>query len=180
MVVAVLGGNGPTIPTLDACKTSGKLVIIRSGANQSYGPYSQIPSITLTGLFTPTNQLIPATPLVSTSPFPLAESDEGDLRTTSSASYYTPTTPTPRRQSIVDPNLVSLGTLLRAHVTLKNRHSPCTSVSPRFEYHIYSSHRIISENPPPCNEFYLMEFCSKDVSGGFGMDTMRSRSTCWH
>jgi len=121
------GGNGPTIPTLDACKASGKLVIIRSHGNQSYGPYSQTPSLLLTGLFTPANQLIPATSYTAASPFPLAETDESDFRTTSSTSFYTPITPTSRRQSLIDPALP-----------------------------------LYKQNPPPCNEYYLMQSCSKE------------------
>jgi len=96
--VFISGGSGPAIPTLDACKSSGKLVVIRSHASQIYGPYSQIPFVTLTGL------LFPSSSFLSTSPFPWGESDECDLRT-SSASVYTPTTATSHRQSIVNPTL---------------------------------------------------------------------------
>ena len=88
------------------------------------------------GLFTPANQLIPATPFVVTPPFPLAETDDSDIHTSSSTSFYTPDTPTPRRHSIIDPGLVSLNTL-RMCVTLKDQHSPCTSVSFRLRCHIY-------------------------------------------
>jgi hypothetical protein len=162
------GGIGPTIRTLDACKTSGKLVIIRSHAGQSYGPYSQTPSLTLTGLFTPTNQLIPATPFAATPPFPLAETDDSDLHTSPSASFHTPDTPTPRWHGIINPSLVSLDTL-RLCVMLKDQHSPCTSVSFRLGCHIYTFNFIVAESPPPCNEYYLMQACSKDVSHGFGV-----------
>jgi hypothetical protein len=113
------GGNGPIIPTLDACTSTSKLVILRS---QSYGPFSHIPSLILAGLFVPTNQLIPATPLPAVSPFPVAETDEADLRTPFSGSFYGQ-----RRQSIVDPTLP-----------------------------------LYKQNPPPCNEYYLMHACSKD------------------
>lgn len=80
----------------------------------------------LAGLFTPASMFIPATPVAAAAPFPLEEHEESegrsDYRTASESTYI------PRRQSVIDPNLVSFDTL-RAYVTLKYQHSPCTSVS---------------------------------------------------
>lgn len=81
----------------------------------------------LPGLFAPTSLLIPTTPVAAATPFPLAESEEfedrSDYRTASEYTYM------PRRQSgVIDPTLVSL-LILRACMTLKHWHSPCTSVS---------------------------------------------------
>jgi len=70
--------------------------------------------------------LIPTTPVAAATPFPLEEPEEPegrtDYRTASESTYM------PRRQSVIDPTLVSFNTL-RACVTLKYWHSPCTSVS---------------------------------------------------
>lgn len=30
---------------------------------------------------------------------------------------------------------------------------------------VFLIYGLISENPPPCNEYYLMESCSKEVRG---------------
>lgn len=80
----------------------------------------------LAGLFSPASLLIPTTPVAAHTPFPLEESEESegrsDYRTASETTYI------PRRQSVIDPGIVSLNTL-RACVTLKCWHSPCTSVS---------------------------------------------------
>jgi len=79
----------------------------------------------LAGLFTPASMFIPATPVAAAAPFPLEEEEsEGrsDYRTAPESTYI------PRRQSVIDPNLVSFDTL-RTCVTLKYWHSPCTSVS---------------------------------------------------
>jgi len=115
----------------------------------------------LAGLFTPTNLLIPTTPVAADTPFPLAESEESegrsDYRNAPQSTYFS------RRQSVIDPTLVSFHTL-RACMTLKYWHSPCTSVSFWIKYYISSLHRLIAENPPPCNEYYLMQSCSKEAS----------------
>jgi len=119
------GGNGPIIPTLDACSASSKLTILRSQSSRSYSPLSHLPSLMLPGLFSPTNTLIPTTPVAAATPFPLAESEEpegrSDYRTASEYTYM------PRRQSVVDPTLP-----------------------------------LYKQNPPPCNEYYLMQSCSKE------------------
>jgi hypothetical protein len=64
----------------------------------------------LAGLFTPTNLLIPTTPVAAAAPpFPLAESEEpegrSDYRAASEYTYMS------RRQSVIDPTLVSFPTL---------------------------------------------------------------------
>lgn len=119
------GGNGPIIPTLDACSASSKLVILRSQPNRPYSPLSHLPSLMLSGLFTPASMFIPTTPVAAAAPFPLEEPEESegrsDYRTASESTYI------PRRQSVIDPNLP-----------------------------------LYKQNPPPCNEYYLMQSCSKE------------------
>jgi hypothetical protein len=110
-------------PTLEACTARDKLVILRSYNSLSNGASARIPSLMLLGLFMKNTPTGPATPFFEPSPFPLAESDEADLRTPSPKLYSVQ-----RRQSAIDPNLVSVDTLCVC-VTLKDWHSPCTSVS---------------------------------------------------
>ena len=111
----------------------------------------------LAGLFMKNIPVAPATPFFESSPFPLAETDELDARTPSPRTFTLP-----RRQTVIDPSLVSADTVC-VRVTLKDWHSPCTSVSFRYQMRISSFYNLISENPPPCNEYYLMQSCSKEV-----------------
>jgi hypothetical protein len=76
----------------------------------------------LAGLFMK-NTPPPATPFFDPSPFPAEEGDETGSRTPSPKTYSLP-----RRQSVIDPNLVSVGALC-VWMTLKDWHSLCSSVS---------------------------------------------------
>jgi hypothetical protein len=69
----------------------------------------------------------PATPFFDPSSFPLAETDELDARTPSPRTFTLP-----RRQTVIDPSLVSADTVC-VRVTLKDWHSPCISVSFRHQ-----------------------------------------------
>jgi len=59
----------------------------------------------------------------------------------------------------------------RTYLTLTRTtwHSPCTSVGFRPQASWYSFLQPVLENPPPCNEYYLMYSCSKEVNNQFIM-----------
>lgn len=95
------------MPTLEACNARDKLVILRSYTGLSNGTFSRIPSLMLAGLFmknTPTSAQ--ATPFFEPSPFPVEEGEETGSRTPSPKTYSVP-----RRQSVIDPTLVSVDAL---------------------------------------------------------------------
>jgi hypothetical protein len=95
------------MPTLEACSARDKLVILRSYTGLSNGTFSRIPSLMLAGLFmknTPAGA--PATPFFEPSPFPVEEGEETGSRTPSPKTYSLP-----RRQSVIDPTLVSVDAL---------------------------------------------------------------------
>ncbi len=122
------------MPTLEACNAKDKLVILRSCARLSDDTFARIPSLMLAGLFIK-NISAPATPFFDPSPFPVAEGDETNDRTPS------PNTPNTyslqHRPSVIDPTLVSVDSVY-VRVTLKDCHSPCTSVSFDLKRHISS------------------------------------------
>jgi hypothetical protein len=98
------------MPTLEACNAKDKLVILRSYTGLSNGTFARIPSLMLAGLFMK-NTPLPATPSFDPSPFPVEEGDETGSRTPSPKTYSLPTYSQPRRQSVIDPNLVSVDAL---------------------------------------------------------------------
>jgi hypothetical protein len=94
------------MPTLEASNARDKLVILRGYTGLSNGTFARIdspPSLMLAGLFMK-NAPLPATPYFSPSPFPVEEGDETGSRTPSPRTYNPP-----RRQSVIDPSLVSVG-----------------------------------------------------------------------
>jgi hypothetical protein len=90
------------MPTLEACNAKDKLVILRSNTGLSNGTFARIPSLMLAGLFMK-NIPPPATPFFDPSPFPMEVGDETGSRTPSPKTYSLP-----RRQSVIDPTLVSV------------------------------------------------------------------------
>ncbi len=90
------------MPTLEACNAKDKLVILRSYTGLSNGTFARIPSLMLAGLFMK-NTPPPATPYFNPSPFPVEEGEDTGSRTPSPKTYSLP-----RRQSIIDPTLVSV------------------------------------------------------------------------
>lgn len=93
------------MPTLEACNAKDKLVILRSYAGLSNGTFARIPSLMLAGLFMK-NTPAPTTPFFDPSPLPAEEGNETGSRTPSPRTYSLP-----RRQSVIDPTLVSINAL---------------------------------------------------------------------
>jgi hypothetical protein len=93
------------MPTLEACNAKDKLVILRSYAGLSNGTSARIPSLMLAGLFMK-NTPAPATPFSDPWPLPVEEGNETGTRTPSPKTYNLP-----RRQSVIDPSLVSVNAL---------------------------------------------------------------------
>jgi len=93
------------MPTLEAHGAKDKLVILRSYTGLSNGTFARIPSLMLPGLFMK-NTPPPATPFFDPSPFPVEEGASMDSRTPSPKTYSLPP-----RQSVIDPNLVSVDAL---------------------------------------------------------------------
>ena len=92
------------MPTLEACNVKDKLVILRSYTGLSNGTSARIPSLMLPGLFMKNTP--PASQYFDPSPFPVEEGDEAGSRTPSPKTYSLP-----RRQSVIDPSLVSVDSL---------------------------------------------------------------------
>ena len=93
------------MPTLEACNAKDKLVILRGYTGLSNGTSARIPSLMLPGLFMK-NTPPPSTQFFDPSPFPVEEGDETGSRTPSPKTYSLP-----RRQSTIDPTLVSIDAL---------------------------------------------------------------------
>jgi hypothetical protein len=108
-MLAWSGGNGSEylsiMPILEASNAKDKLVLLRSYMGLSNGTSARIPSLMLAGLFMK-NTPPPSTPSFDPSPFPVEESDGMGTRTPSPKTYSLP-----RRQSIIDPTLVSVDSL---------------------------------------------------------------------
>ena len=90
------------MPTLNACNAKDKLVILQSHTGSSNGPLAHIPSLMLAGLLMK-NTAPPSTPFFDPSPFPMDEGNEPGSRTPSPKNDNLP-----RKQSVIDPNLVSV------------------------------------------------------------------------
>jgi hypothetical protein len=95
------------MPTLEACNAEDKLVILRSYTNLSNGKFARIPSLMSAGLFIKnTPPLGPATPFLDPSLCPGEEGDGTGSRMPSPKTYSLP-----RKQSVIDPSLVSVDAL---------------------------------------------------------------------
>jgi len=94
------------MPTLEACNAKDKLVILRSYTGLSNGTFARIPSLMLAGLFMK-NTPLTSTPFFDPAPLPVEEEgDETGSRTPSPKAYSLP-----RKQSVIDPTLVSVDAL---------------------------------------------------------------------
>jgi hypothetical protein len=93
------------MPTLEACNAKDKLVLLRSYTGLSNGTSTHIPSLTLPGLFMK-NTSTPETQFFDPSPFPGEEGNEAGSRTPSPENDSPP-----RKQSVIDPTLVSVDAL---------------------------------------------------------------------
>jgi len=132
------GGNGSEylsiIPTLDKCSATSKLVILRSYSGPSISTSARIPSLMLPGLFM---KYIPAGQLIPATP-------------------HAPTSPSPFPLAEADETDVRTPSpkSFTSFTFFNNAQRRQTVIDPNLP--------LYKQNPPPCNEYYLMQSCSKE------------------